>query len=63
MNCASRSEGGVPRNTVQVIHRKTAELARDDSFLGRLHRELKHHALGIVTDDTVPRERHVKSPL
>jgi len=46
---------------IHIVHSDAANLARDEPFVVR-HREFKHHPVGIVTDDTAPRERHGKSP-
>src|SRR6267378_4520099 len=38
-------------------------MASDHPSVTRVyHREFKHHAVGVVTDDPAPRERHVKVP-
>jgi hypothetical protein len=46
-------------DAVHVVQCYTADLAFDDSFVARPHREFEHHAVGIVTDDTAPREQHI----
>jgi hypothetical protein len=47
---------------VHIVHRDATNLAGDYSLVGRLHRKFKHHALGIITDDTAAGECHVKVP-
>jgi hypothetical protein len=50
-------------DAVHLVHRDAADLARYLFLVVRVHREFKHHAVGVVTDDTAPVERHAKCPL